>query len=88
MALKLSSTKNLIGHTFPEAYARIIHYAGDKGVITYRVHMWASEESRQGGYNPILDLLFHVEISTTVAVLEALYNHLKTQELFTDAVDV
>jgi len=88
MALKLALEKNMVGYPFPDAYARIIHYSGDKGNIAYRVYAWASEEARQAGYDPILDVMYHVEISPSVVLLESLYNHLKTQELFANAVDV
>ena len=88
MALKLALENSTVGYPFPAAYARISLFTGDKGSIVYRVNIWANEDARKANAQPVFETTFHAEISTTVAVLESLYNHLKTQEMFINAVDV
>ena len=102
MALQINllstNEKNDLNFNFSEAYARIESYHGKKNMIYYKVSVYpdsssANAELRGTG---IFRETYQIsknesDVSVNLAsgnILTELYTHLKTQESFTDGIDV
>jgi hypothetical protein len=89
MALQLSLSDTSIGVAFPEAYAKIGDYFGNKNTIQYQVAVWANAAAREANCAPVRSDAYYVEVADlTGDVMPALYADLKTHEPYTNGVDI
>lgn len=86
MAITKSFT-TLQGFTAPVAYARIITYVGNKDTIQVNVQVHKDSQARLDGLQPIADYNISLELQNG-ATMEQMYNALKLQEPFINAIDV
>lgn len=77
--LSLSADDTSIGVAFPEAYAKIGDYFGNKNTIQYQVAVWADAAAREAGRSPVRSDAYYVEIADLSGdIMPALYEDLKT----------
>jgi hypothetical protein len=91
MALLISLTADdtSIGVAFPEAYAKIGDYFGNKQTIQYQVSVWADAQARLDNKAPVRQDAFYVEMADLSGdLLPALYENLKTIAPYDTGVDV
>lgn len=102
MALQINllstNEKNHLNYNFSEAYARIEAYSGRKTTINYKVCVYpdSSSANTELGGTFIFRETYQIsksdsDISVNLSsgnVMTELYTHLKTQESFTDGIDV
>lgn len=86
MALKLEFNHAKIDATFPEAYAKIGRFVGDKKSTRYDVEVFSTEAARRAHKQAVENKFFSVP-TPEGDILPALYAHLKTQPGFEDAED-
>lgn len=86
MALKINLPDPGIGFDFPQAYAKIERFSGDKSRINYHVEVYANEQARQENKRPVKMMRFIADTtSISGEILAILYEHLKTQAGFENA---
>lgn len=91
MALLVSLTADdtSIGVAFPEAYAKIGDYFGNKQTIQYQVAVWADAQARIDGKAPVRQDAYYVEmVDVQGDLMPALYANLKTIPPYDTGVDV
>ena len=88
MAVETNVQETGIGVSFPNAYARIVDFRGDKITIQYHVAVYATAEAREKSSSPIETHMFACPAPQgAVELLPYLYSNLKQQERFTDSED-
>lgn len=89
LILPLAPNENSVGVAFPEAYAKIGDYFGNKNTIQYQVAVWADATARQANYAPIRQDAYYVEVADlTGDIMPALYADLKTHPPYDKGIDV
>lgn len=85
MALKCTF-KTSFGFELPEAYVKISEFNGTKDNIIYRVFVYANKNARDSDLPPVYSGTYDTTLQDGV-LLQNLYNHLKTFEMFSSAED-
>lgn len=86
MALQLNIT-HASGITCPEAYARISNISYNHTELIASVQIFANAAARASMLPTITDQSFSLPWSDSISIA-GVYNLLKNEELFTEAVDV
>lgn len=86
MALQ-TSYQTRMGFTAPSAYVRIKDFVGNKSDIRVTLEVYFDLASRSNYQSPIGMEMAHLAISDG-ATMQDMYNALKLQPLFINAVDV
>ena len=88
MALRMNISSSSIGVPFTDAYAKIHLFRGDKTKLYFTVQWFASAAARQTESASVASHEYQVDFDTIQGdLLPALYNWLKLQPEFADAVD-
>lgn len=88
MALKLSLYDKKTDFTYPEAYARVGLYKGDKSSIQIYVDVFANQAAKETRKEPISSMMFNMPFTEiTGEFLPSIYHWLKLQPLFLTAQD-
>lgn len=89
MALQLSWESPEIGATFPQAYARIIRFRGDKEMIEAVVAVHADAKARELEKNPVAQMNVSIPLPEgSFDPMNMLYLAMKQQEAFSKGSDV
>ena len=91
MALQGNLTSQLsnVGFDFPEAYARVQSYRGDKDTLVILVAWFASAQARIDGKQPVLLNEYPMLVPPINGeLLPAFYAHLKSLSDFEGYIDV
>ena len=88
MALQVALSESSVGASFPEAYARISTYRGDKTLLVVLVSWYANQQARIDDKNPVLQKEFLIHLPLLGNFYPSMYEWLKTQDEFAGAVDV
>lgn len=86
MALQLNLT-NAQAQNYPESYARINEYWGDDVVIRFEVLFFENQTAYQNNEPPIEKLTFEFPYIDNIEISD-MYNQLKTEPLFANAIEV
>ena len=70
------------GKELPEAYCRVVQYAGGPKKVAYRVAIYTDEKARIAGTPPVEARVFQGETSEAEAVIASLYTCLKARPEF------
>jgi hypothetical protein len=70
------------GEELPEAYCRVVQFAGGPKKVAYRVAIYTDEKARIAGTPPIEVRVFQGETSEAEAVIASLYTCLKARPEF------
>ena len=84
--MALQTTALAFGYTFPEAYARVSSYSGDKVTTNFTVETYTCAQARLDGA-PAISLSYH-QCTYAPDVLSACYSYLKAQPDYSSALDV
>jgi len=88
MAVETNVQETGIGVSFPNAYARIVDFRGDKTSIHYHVAVYATAEAREKSSSPIETHMFACPYPQgAVDLFLYLYSDLKQQERFIASED-
>lgn len=89
MAIKLSRVTKETGVTLTEAYARIGSFYGSKDIISYQVYLYADGKAARQNLRPVAVEEYSFPTSElSGGIIASIYAHLKTQDGYTDGVDV
>lgn len=86
MALQVSFNSKF-GIIFPIAYAKVVHFAGDKEQISFDVGVYKDEQARVEDKEPLTNQFYAIPYIDGMAI-SSLYEYLKTLPEFTGAIDV
>ena len=93
LQIHLTADQNQVGADFPEAYARIAAFLGDKLKITFDVLFYANKDAAKGGADHAVREIeagrFEVAMPATFpeTLLAYLYEQLKLNPFFESAID-
>tara|TARA_R110000868_G_scaffold300295_4_gene560741 strand:- start:4276 stop:4545 length:270 start_codon:yes stop_codon:yes gene_type:complete len=88
MAVETNVQETGIGVSFPNAYARIVDFRGDKTSIHYHVAVYATAEAREKSSSPIETHMFACQSPQgSIELFPYLYTNLKQQERFIGSED-
>lgn len=89
LQINLSAADTSIGVGFPNAYAKIGDYFGNKNTIQYQVAVWADAAAREANCAPVRSDAYYVEIADLSGdIMPALYADLKTHEPYANGVNI
>ena len=86
MALKISIPTSNVGIPFLEAYARITNIFADKDQCQYQVAVYATEDARQANAQCVAQHAYYCA-TPQGNIMQGLYEDLKTQVGFENAID-
>ena len=88
MALRANIPSSAIGISISNAYVRVLRFRGDKDKVYVNVGAYASETARHGGAATVTSAEYQIETSSLQGdFLSSVYNWLKLQPEFADAID-
>jgi hypothetical protein len=89
MALQMALGDSAVGFNFPEAYARVSIFRGDKNTLLFNVNWYADAAARAADKQTILEKEYQTETPALSGdLVPALYEYLKTLPEFAGALDV
>lgn len=87
MALQVDCDQTLIGIPLANTYARISHYQGNKTHLYIYVDHFSSEDARHNNFNPVLQRSFSALTNECSGSMADMYNWLKQQPEYQNAID-
>ena len=88
MGLQINLAETSIGVPAPEAYVKISNFNGDKDSSSCIVEYYMNQAARESASSTIDMQKYRFNSLPTGDILPGLYELLKTQEGFEDAIDV
>lgn len=88
-----SNEENRLGLDFPEAYALVANYSGDKHFVTFTVVLCQNAAAKEAGKSPLTAMTIRVD-KEVIDGQEGdtqqarIYAYIKTLPIFADATDV
>lgn len=79
------------GIDLPEAYAKVMYVSYSyPGPVTAIIEVYADEQARQDGKTPVdhIQVQFPLDFAVTDNIVKQVYDHAKTLDQFTGALDV